>query len=162
MNLPTHTLNLKPNPKTITNKDRINIKNRNAAFTLIELLLVLVILGILAAIVVPKFAGRTEQARQAAAQTQIANFGTALDAFEVDNGYYPKGRNGLNELVQAPRDAQNWKGPYLKDIPIDPWGKPYVYQAPGKHNSSSYDLASIGPDGRENTEDDVTNWQTKK
>ena len=90
------------------------------AFTLIELLLVLVILGILAAIVVPKFAGRTEQARQAAAQTQIANFATALDAFEVDNGYYPKGKGGLNELVEAPRDAQSWKGPYLKDIPNDP------------------------------------------
>jgi len=132
------------------------------AFTLIELLLVLVILGILAAIVVPKFAGRTEQARQASAVTQIANFATALDAFEVDNGYYPKGKNGLNDLVQAPRDAQSWKGPYLKDIPNDPWGKPYIYQGPGKHNATSYDLASMGADGRENTDDDVTNWQTKK
>ena len=132
------------------------------AFTLIELLLVLVILGILAAIVVPKFSGRTEQARQAAAQTQIANFATALDAFEVDNGYYPKGKSGLNDLVQAPRDAQNWKGPYLKDIPNDPWQKPYVYQAPGKHNPTSYDLMSMGADGRVNTEDDVANWQTKK
>ena len=132
------------------------------AFTLIELLLVLVILGILAAIVVPKFAGRTEQAREAAAKTQVANFSTALDAFEVDNGYYPKGKSGLNDLVVAPRDAQNWKGPYLKDIPNDPWQKPYVYQSPGKHNVTSYDLASMGPDGRENTEDDVTNWQAKK
>ncbi len=139
------------------------IRNRSQrAFTLIELLLVLVILGILAAIVVPKFAGRTEQAREAAAKTQVANFSTALDAFEVDNGYYPKGKSGLNDLFVAPRDAQNWKGPYLKDIPNDPWQKPYVYQAPGKHNVTSYDLASMGPDGRENTEDDVTNWQAKK
>lgn len=139
------------------------IRNRSQrAFTLIELLLVLVILGILAAIVVPKFAGRTEQAREAAAKTQVANFSTALDAFEVDDGYYPKGKSGLNDLVVAPRDAQNWKGPYLKDIPNDPWQKPYVYQAPGKHNVTSYDLASMGPDGRENTEDDVTNWQAKK
>ena len=139
------------------------IRNRSQrAFTLIELLLVLVILGILAAIVVPKFAGRTEQAREAAAKTQVANFSTALDAFEVDNGYYPKGKSGLNDLVVAPRDAQNWKGPYLKDIPNDPWQKPYVYQSPGKHNVTSYDLASMGPDGRENTEDDVTNWQAKK
>jgi general secretion pathway protein G len=134
-------------------------------FTLIELLLVLVILGVLAAIVVPKFAGRGEQARQTAAQTQIANFGTALDAFEVDNGYYPKGKNGLNDLIQAPRDAQNWKGPYMdekKGIPNDPWGRPYIYECPGKQNRNSYDLYSIGPDGRANNEDDVTNWQTKK
>src|SRR6185312_14910387 len=94
-----------------------------SAFTLIELLLVLVILGILAALVVPKFAGRTEQAREAAARSQLAIFGTALDAYEVDNGSYPKGRNGLQDLVQQPRDAQNWKGPYLKgEIPNDPWG----------------------------------------
>src|SRR4051812_3021008 len=104
-------------------------QTRRAGFTLIELLLVLVILGILAAIVVPKFSGRTEQARIAAAQSQISTFGVALDAFEVDNGYYPKGKNGLQDLVQQPRDAQNWKGPYLKgEIPQDPWGHPYVYE----------------------------------
>ena len=133
------------------------------AFTLIELLLVLVILGILAAIVVPKFSGRTEQARQTAALSQIATFGTALDAFEVDTGHYPKGKNGLFDLVQQPRDAQNWKGPYMKnEIPKDPWGSEYVYECPGKHNPSSYDLMSAGPDGRAGTEDDITNWQTTK
>jgi general secretion pathway protein G len=138
-------------------------KNTIQAFTLIELLLVLVILGILAAIVVPKFSGRTEQARQAAAQSQIATLSTALDAFEVDNGYYPKGKNGLTDLVQPPRDAQNWRGPYMKtDVPADPWNHPYVYECPGKRNPSSYDLYSIGPDGRAGTEDDVTNWQNKK
>lgn len=132
-------------------------------FTLIELLLVLVILGILAAIVVPKFSGRTEQARRTAAQSQIATFGTALDAFEVDNGFYPKGKSGLADLVQAPRDLRNWKGPYLKgEIPADPWGNPYVYESPGRHNPSSYDVASMGPDARLNTEDDVTNWNTQK
>lgn len=130
------------------------------AFTLIELLLVLVILGILAAIVVPKFSGRTEQARLTAAQSQISTFGTALDAFEVDNGYYPRGKNGLQDLVVPPRDAQNWRGPYMKgDIPLDPWQRPYVYECPGKHNPSSYDLYSIGLDGRAGTEDDVCNWQ---
>ena len=132
-------------------------------FTLIELLLVLVILGILAAIVVPKFSGRTEQARQTAAVSQIATFGTALDAFEVDTGHYPKGRNGLLDLVKQPRDAQNWKGPYMKnDIPNDPWGSPYIYECPGKNNPSSYDLMSAGPDLRAGTEDDVTNWQSKR
>jgi general secretion pathway protein G len=133
---------------------------QHRAFTLIELLLVLVILGVLAAIVVPKFAGRTEQARVTAAHTQIATFGTALDAFEVDNGYYPKGRNGLQDLVVQPRDAQNWKGPYMKnEIPLDPWGHPYIYECPGKHNPSGYDLMSVGFDGREGSDDDITSWQ---
>src|SRR6184192_3870838 len=115
---------------------------RQHAFTLVELLLVLVILGILAAIVIPKFSGRTEQAKEQAAVTQISTFRTALDAFEVDNGYYPKGRNGLMDLLQAPRDAQNWRGPYLQSdvIPKDPWGNDYIYENPGRHNPSSYDL----------------------
>ena len=134
-----------------------------SGFTLIELLLVLVILGILAAIVVPKFSGRTEQARQTAAQSQLSTFGTALDAYEVDTGNYPKGKSGLIDLVQQPRDAQNWRGPYMKnDIPKDPWGNDYVYEYPGKHNPSSYDLMSPGPDKRAGTEDDVTNWDQSK
>jgi general secretion pathway protein G len=129
-------------------------------FTLVELLLVLVILGTLAAIVVPKFAGRTEQARVTAAQTQIANFGVVLDAFEVDNGYYPKGKDGLTDLVQRPRDAANWRGPYLKqDIPDDPWGNPYVYECPGRYNEEGYDLMSMGIDGRVGGDDDITNWK---
>jgi general secretion pathway protein G len=136
---------------------------RRAAFTLIELLLVLVILGILAAIVVPKFAGRTEQARLTAAQSQISTFGTALDAFEVDTGQYPKGKNGLLDLFQQPRNVQNWRGPYLKnDVPKDPWGNDYIYECPGKHNPSSYDLMSMGPDGRVGGDDDITNWQSQR
>ena len=136
---------------------------RERAFTLIELLLVLVILGILAAVVVPKFSGRTEQAKLAAAQSQISIFGTALDSFEVDTGSYPKGKSGLTDLVQQPRDAQTWKGPYLKsDIPKDPWGNEYVYEFPGKHNSGSYDLLSMGPDGRMGGDDDISNWQTTR
>ncbi|PYX66901.1 MAG: type II secretion system protein GspG [Acidobacteria bacterium] len=142
---------------------RLRTRQSALGFTLIELLLVLVILGILAAIVVPKFSGRTEQARMTAAQSQISTFNTALDAFEVDNGYYPKGRNGLVDLVQPPRDSQNWRGPYLKSaIPNDPWGRPYIYECPGKHNPSSYDLSSMGPDGRSGNEDDITNWQTDR
>jgi general secretion pathway protein G len=132
---------------------------RRAGFTLIELLLVLVILGILAAIVVPKFAGRTEEARKTAAQTQISSFGTALDAFEVDNGYYPKGKAGLMDLVQPPRDAQSWKGPYLKEVPKDPWNNDYIYEFPGRRNANSYDLSSGGPDGKPGSDDDVTNWK---
>ena len=127
-----------------------------SGFTLIELLLVLVILGILAAIVVPKFAGTGERARVQAAKTQISSFTTALDVFEVDTGGYPKGKNGLIDLVVQPRGAQNWHGPYLESIPLDPWQHPYVYECPGKHKA--YDIMSLGADGRQGTDDDITNW----
>jgi len=126
------------------------------------MLLVLVILATLAAIVYPKLAGRSEQARVTAAQTQISSFSTALDAFEVDNGYYPRGKSGLQELVQQPRDAQNWRGPYLKEIPKDPWGNEYIYECPGRVNGTSYDLTSAGPDGKAGSEDDISNTGGKK
>ena len=148
-----------------TNQQKTQRQRPHSAFTLIELLLVLVILGILAAIVVPKFAGRTEQAKVTAAQTQLASFGTALDAFEVDTGSYPKGKGGLGDLIQQPRDAQNWRGPYLKDkgeVPLDPWGNAYLYECPGKHNPSGYDLMSMGPDARVGGDDDIANWGTKR
>jgi general secretion pathway protein G len=131
-------------------------------FTLVEMLLVLMILGVLAAIVVPKMANRGQDARIKATVTQISSFKTALDMFEVDNGYYPKGRNGLLDLVQKPRDATNWHGPYLDKIPKDPWGNDYLYEFPGKHNASSFDLVSMGPDGRSGTEDDISNWEQTK
>src|SRR5882672_2451259 len=134
----------------------------NDGFTLVELLLVLVILGILAAIVIPKFSGRTEQAKEQAAVTQISTFKTALDAFEVDNGYYPKGKSGLQDLIVAPRDAQNWRGPYMQTdvIPKDPWGNDYIYECPGRHNPTSYDLSSMGPPpGGEKV---IANWTIQK
>jgi len=128
-------------------------------FTLVELLLVLVILATLAAIVIPKFSGRTEQAKHVAAVTDISTIGSALDAFEVDLGYYPKTSDGLGLLLNEPRDAKDWRGPYLKsDIPKDPWGNPYIYECPGRHNNKGYDLISMGPDGRRDTDDDITNW----
>jgi general secretion pathway protein G len=131
------------------------------AFTLVELLLVLVILGILAAIVIPKFSGRTQQAKVAAAQTQISTFKTALDAFEVDNGFYPKGKSGLQDLIVQPRDAQNWRGPYLQTdkIPLDPWQVEYIYECPGRHNPTSYDLSSSGPPGEDTV---IANWTIQK
>lgn len=123
-----------------------------------EMLLVLVILATLAAIVYPKVMGRGEQARQTAAMTQIANFKTALDAYEVDNGYYPRGKNGLLDLIQKPRDAINWHGPYLESIPNDPWNNPYQYDCPGKHNPSSYDISSLGSPGANLP---IGNWQVQ-
>ncbi|MGC9328196.1 MAG: type II secretion system major pseudopilin GspG [Candidatus Hinthialibacter sp.] len=147
--------------KTYEHK-RCGSLNRQKGFTLVEMLLVLVILATLAAIVVPKFAGRSEQAKVTAAQTQIANFEIVLDAFEVDNGFYPKGSDGLNDLVEQPNEAKNWRGPYMKEIPTDPWENDYIYENPGKHNTNGYDLYSMGPDGRSGTDDDITNWKTSK
>lgn len=130
---------------------------KQRGFTLVELLLVLVILGILAAIVIPKFSGRTEQAKEQAVRTQISTFRTALDAFEVDNGYYPKGKNGLQDLIVKPRDAQNWRGPYLQSdrVPQDPWGGEYIYECPGRHNPDSYDVSAAGPPGGDKA---IGNW----
>ncbi len=130
-------------------------------FTLVELLLVLVILGILAAIVLPRFTNRTKQAQVAATQTQIATFKTALDAYEVDNGYYPKGKNGLLDLIQQPRDSQNWRGPYIQSdaIPKDPWGNDYIYECPGRHNPTSYDISSLGPPAENMV---IGNWTVKR
>ena len=132
------------------------IINRRSAFTLVEMLLVITIIGILAALVVPKMMGRSEQARQAAARADLSSIKTALDAFEVDNGYYPK---SIGDLIQMPQGVKNWHGPYLDKIPQDPWGNNYVYVCPGRHNPNFYDLASVGPDGKEGTDDDIGNWQ---
>lgn len=129
-------------------------------FTLVELLLVLVILGTLAAIVVPKFAGRSEQAKVTAAKSQISSFEVALDAFEIDNSFFPTGNDGLLVLIERPADSTDWRGPYLKDIPLDPWGMAYVYVYPGQHNVEGYDLMSLGPDAKAGSEDDISNWES--
>lgn len=131
-----------------------------SAFTLVELLLVLVILATLAAIVLPRFGGVSERARLTAAQTQISTFKTALNAYEVDMGSYPK---SLQDLIVRPQNAgQDWHGPYLESdtIPQDPWHNNYIYTFPGRHNPSSFDLMSMGPDGQAGTADDICNWTT--
>src|SRR5271154_4550425 len=128
------------------------------AFTLVEMMLVVVIIGILAALVIPKIAGTGERARVTAAQADInGGIKSALGQYEVDNGFYPK---NLQDLIVMPGNAKNWHGPYFDPpkLPIDPWGNPYIYYYPGKHNQSSYDLLSAGPDAKEGTDDDIGNW----
>lgn len=118
-------------------------------FTLIELMLVVIILGILAAMVVPNLAGKSTEAKITAAKTDIeVNLGTPLDLYEMKQGTYP---NDLQELVDKD---------YLKKkkLPVDPWGKPYQYVYPGVNNTTGYDLYSFGPDGAEGGDDDITNW----
>ena len=143
----------------MTHMKKTKPQTKNQAFTLVEMLLVLVILAVLAAIVIPKMSGRSQEARVTSAKAQIASMETALDTYEVDTGAYPKGNSGLNALVQMPSNTQNWRGPYLKKgIPVDPWGNPYIYTYPGKNNPDGYDLQSVGPDGRAGGGDDINNW----
>jgi general secretion pathway protein G len=120
---------------------------RRSGFTLVEMLLVLVILAVLAAIVYPRISGRTEQAKVTSASTQITLLSGAINNFEVDCGYYPK---SLDDLFTAPSNATGWHGPYLeKGVPLDPWGAPYTYTFPGKKNPAGFDLISAGPPGKE-------------
>jgi len=130
-------------------------------FTLIELLVVIIIIGLLAALVGPRLFGKVGAARLKAAKAQVEMFGTALDTFRLDVGRYPSTEEGLNALREKPSGAERWDGPYLpKEIPSDPWGKPYVYQSPGTHGE--YDLFSYGADGVEGGEgenQDAVSWR---
>jgi general secretion pathway protein G len=130
-------------------------------FTLIEIMLVVIIIGVLVAMVAPRLAGRSQEAKEAAARADInSHLSAALDMFELHNGRYPTSQEGLAALRTAPPGATEWKGPYLKRaVPTDPWGKAYIYRSPGQHNREDYDLSSAGPDGAEATADDVTNWK---
>lgn len=140
----------------------MNRRLRRRGFTLIELLLVMVIIAVLAAIVLPRFAGRTDEAKVAQVKSQISIFSTALATYEIDNGGFPSTAQGLAALRAKPSGApepKGWKGPYLeKDVGNDPWGNAYVYRQPGTRNADGYDLLSVGKDGREGTEDDIGNW----
>ena len=131
---------------------------REKGFTLIELMLVVIIIGALVAMVMPRLTGRSEQARIAAAEADVrANIATALRLYELDNGNFPTTQEGLNALLEKPGSARNWNGPYLEKKPIDPWGREYKYKSPGEHKTD-YDLYSLGKDGLESA-DDVKNWE---
>ena len=128
-------------------------------FTLIELMLVVIIIGALVAMVMPRLTGRGEQARIAAASADInANIATSLKLYDLDNGVFPRTEEGLNALLSKPASARIWNGPYLERKPVDPWGREYKYRCPGTRRTQDYDLYSLGRDGTE-SEDDVTNWE---
>ena len=138
-----------------------NTWRKKQGFTLIELLIVIIIIGLLAALVGPKLFGKVSVAKLKATKAQIELFGTALDALRLDVGRYPTTEEGLKALREKPTDMNAWKGPYLpKEIPVDPWGRPYIYKAPGEHGE--YDLISLGLDGAEGGEgenQDIVSWK---
>ncbi|HMA85581.1 MAG TPA: type II secretion system major pseudopilin GspG [Desulfosalsimonadaceae bacterium] len=131
-------------------------------FTLIELLIVMIILGLLAALVAPRMFGKIGTSKQKAAKSQISLFETALDTYRLDVGEFPTSEQGLQALREKPSDVDNWDGPYLpKEIPKDPWGNPYEYRHPGEHGD--YDIIAYGADGQPGGEDedaDVVNWKS--
>jgi general secretion pathway protein G len=125
---------------------------RRHGFTLLEIIVVIIVLALLAGLVAPQIFGRVSEARSATARTQIELLGTALDNYRLDNGAYPGTEQGLQALREKPARAPvpaNWRGPYLrKDVPNDPWGRPYIYRFPGDRNAGTYDLSSLGRDGK--------------
>ena len=134
-----------------------------AGFTLLEIMVVIVILGLLAALVVPKLIGRTEEAKQTQTRLQIKNIEQALQLFKLDNGFYPETEQGIEALVRAPeigRIPKNYrKGGYLDRVPKDPWGSSYVYVSPG--TNGDYDITSYGADeapGGEGEDADINSW----
>jgi general secretion pathway protein G len=126
-----------------------SLLRRREGFTLIEIMVVILILGLLAAVVVPKLVGRTEEAKRTQARVQMKNVEQALELFKLDNGFYPDTEQGIAALVTAPasgRTPRNYRqGGYLDRVPQDPWGAPYVYVSPG--SAGAYDLLSYGADG---------------
>lgn len=127
-------------------------------FTFLEIMFVVVIIGILLALVGPRLAGRTQEARITATRTQMHGIDQAIKNFEMDMGRFPR---ELDELID-PRsgDEDMWRGPYLDSdvVPTDQWNEDFLYKAPGDNNRRGFDLYSKGPDRQENTEDDITNW----
>jgi general secretion pathway protein G len=145
---------------------RHRFPRRRAAFTLIEILVVIVVIAILATLVAPNIFQHVGAAKDATARSQMEMLGAALDAYRLDNGGYPSTAEGLGALWQKPAtgDLPNWRGPYLrKDVPLDPWGHAYQYVAPGNVNVNGYDLLSYGADGQpggEGENADLAAWET--
>ena len=134
---------------------------RKQGFTLIEILMVVVIIGALAAMVIPRVTGRSDQAKRAIAKADVeTNLATALKLYELDNGNFPTTSQGLDALMHKPSSSPapaNWNGPYIEKKPVDPWGNPYIYESPGRQRPD-YDLSSKGKDTNDE-DDDIVNWK---
>ena len=139
----------------------MKIKFSKAGFTLVEIMLVVIIIGALAAMIIPRLSGRGEEAKVKVAKSDIdANLSTALKLYELDNGSFPTTEQGLAALRVKPNTnplPQNWNGPYVEKDPIDPGGRPYIYVSPGEHRTD-YDLSSKGKDPASGKEE-ISNWQ---
>jgi general secretion pathway protein G len=135
---------------------------RARGFTLIEIMVVVVILGVLAATIIPQFIGTTHEARVNAAKAHIAEFESALERFHIHMDRYPSSEEGLKVLVEAPTgDEKKWRGPYINLVRQDPWDHPYQYRKPGAHHQTRFDLWSRGADGADGGEGeaaDIGNW----
>ncbi len=138
------------------------IRQRQGGFTLLEIMVVVIILGILAATIIPQFMGATTEAKVGAAKAHVAELEAALERYNLNMDRYPTQEEGLAVLVTAPaNDAAKWRGPYIKQLRNDPWTHPYQYRRPGTHHPSSFDLWSQGADGADGGEGDaadVGNW----
>ncbi|MGQ9499012.1 MAG: type II secretion system major pseudopilin GspG [Dissulfurimicrobium sp.] len=136
-------------------------QNRQSGFTLIELLVVVIIIGLLASLIAPKFFGKLGASKQKTAKAQIELLGEALDSFRLDNNRYPTTEEGLKALREKPNGLETWNGPYLpKAVPKDPWGHDYVYTCPGEHGD--YDIISYGRDGQpggDGEDADIVSWE---
>jgi general secretion pathway protein G len=139
---------------------KIQLKKRASdAFTLVEIMVVVVILGILAATIIPQFIGTTKDAKISAAKAQIAELESALERFYVHMDRYPTAEEGLKALVEPPAGAeQKWRGPYIKQLRTDPWGNPYQYGIPGTHHPASFDIWSRGAEGGQGDAAEIGNW----
>lgn len=136
-------------------------RGAESGFTLVEMLVVITIIGLIMALVAPRVLNYLSESKTKAAKIQIESFGNALDLFYLDEGRYPSTQEGLAALVQRPADNAAWNGPYLQtgNVPLDPWGNPYVYHAPGQHGR--YDIESFGSDGHPGgtgNASEITSW----
>ena len=141
---------------------RCSLQKRSAGFTLLEIMVVVIIIGVLAATIIPQFMGTTHDAKVSAAKADVSQLENALERFNLHMDRYPTMDEGLKVLVESPTgEDKKWRGPYIKLLRPDPWGNPYQYRVPGMHHATTFDVWSRGADGQDGGEGpnaDIGNW----